>query len=78
MNTVLKLKPQTSSVLRHLETGQSLTPDRARKLFGIDRLGARIWELKQAGYPVTRDLIKVKTRQGKTRVASYSLVMEGE
>lgn len=78
MNTVLKLKPQTASVLRHLESGQSITDARARKLFGITRLSARIGELKEAGFPVQTDLIKVKTRQGKARVASYSLVMEGE
>lgn len=70
-----KLKPQTRDVLAHLEDGKTITAAQARKLFGIDRLGARIHELKRAGYDVRADLVSVKTRRGKSRVACYYLAV---
>ncbi len=46
----------------------TLTPIDARRLFRCDRLGARIWELKQEGWPVRSELVAVGN--GK-RVAQY-------
>jgi len=69
----MSLKPQAIHILRHLESGASITPARARDLFGIERLGARIHELRRAGYDVRKDTIAVKTRHGKAHVASYML-----
>jgi hypothetical protein len=68
-----KLKPQALDVLAHLQSGKTITDAQARKLYGIARLGARTHELKQAGYDVRTDLVNVKTRRGKSRVASYYL-----
>jgi hypothetical protein len=69
------MKPQTAAVLRHLETGKPLTPASARRLYGIDRLGARVHELRAEGYPVHSDLIHVPSRGGaRARVARYTLI----
>jgi hypothetical protein len=73
MTTAPKFKPQTVSILKHLESGQSITDAQARKLFGIARLGARIWELRRAGYEVIGERIAVKTRHGKANVARYRI-----
>lgn len=72
-STAPRLKPQTLSVLRHLESGATITDAEARTLFGIARLSARIEELRRAGYHVPGEYIQVRTRFGKTRVARYSL-----
>jgi hypothetical protein len=65
MNT----ESQKLAIQRHLsKPGRSLTPIDARRLFRCDRLGARIYELKQEGWPVRSELIPVGL--GK-RVARY-------
>jgi len=60
---------QTLNILKHLQTGKSITPVDALDLYGCLRLAARINEL--------RDIAPIKTRMihkdGKS-YASYSLV----
>ncbi|MDE2020679.1 MAG: hypothetical protein KGJ13_10120, partial [Patescibacteria group bacterium] len=60
-----------------LKRGETLTPLDALKRFGVFRLGARIFDLKKAGYNIEMHLIE--TPSGK-HVASYSLskVRKGE
>lgn len=54
---------QNTLVLNHLRSGKSITPLEALKSYGIFRLGARIWELKQSGYDIKSKI--VKNKQGK-------------
>lgn len=62
---------QTAQILAHLKTGRSITPLDALEWFGCFRLGARIYDLKQDGHNIVKDM--VETDSGK-RVASYTLV----
>jgi len=62
-------KSQEAAILRHLQSGQSITPLVALDLYKCMRLGARIWSLKKT-YPIKKEMITVAS--GK-RVASYSL-----
>lgn len=55
---------QAQSILSHLKAGRCIDPISALNRFGSFRLGARIFELRQAGYRITCKLIK--TRTGKT------------
>lgn len=48
-----RLKDQTRQVLRVLRERGSLTPREALETVGTDRLAARIYELRQAGYKVS-------------------------
>lgn len=41
---------QRVKILEHLRTGQPLTQDTARELYGVMRLASRISELKKAGH----------------------------
>ncbi|NCC58414.1 MAG: hypothetical protein EOM17_12405 [Synergistales bacterium] len=41
---------QKDKVLEHLRTGQPITQDTARELFGCMRLASRISELKKSGH----------------------------
>ena len=60
---------QLLAIQRHLAKGHALTPLEALRRFNCLRLGARCWELKQAGWPVKSKMVEVG--KGK-RVAEYS------
>lgn len=58
---------QSERIFVYLKAGNKLTPIDALRLFGCFRLGARIWELIEAGHDIKSELIEVN---GK-RVAQY-------
>jgi uncharacterized small protein (DUF1192 family) len=58
-------------ILRHLQSGATLTALDALDLFGCNRLAARIADLRAKGYRVQSTLIALPN--GK-RVASYALL----
>lgn len=65
---------QTQRILKHLETVGSITPREALDLFGCMRLGARIWDLKREGYPITKTMECRKNRNGeRVSYARYTL-----
>lgn len=65
---------QKETILRYMEAHGGITDVEAYLELGCRRLGARIFELKQAGYPVVSETVGVKNRAGKTvHVARYSL-----
>lgn len=65
-------KTQTQQVLAHLETGASITPLEALKLFDCLRLGARIYDLRRRGFP-----IKTRTiHENGKHFASYYMLEE--
>ncbi len=64
------MKPtQTDLILRHLRSGQALTPYQALMDMGCLRLAPRILELRQSGVDIKTHMVK---RNGKT-FAQYSL-----
>lgn len=65
MNT----ESQSAEILRHLQSGRSISPLEALRKFGSLRLGARIWDLKQAGHDIQRQW----ETDGQKRWARYSL-----
>ena len=65
---------QREQVLKYMEDFGSITPLQAVADLGIYRLGARIYDLKKAGYKITSRTMKAKNRYGKTvRFAEYRL-----
>ncbi len=58
---------QSSQILAYLSRGKRLTPLDALRLFGCFRLGARIFELRKAGAPIQRRMVRV----GQKSVAQY-------
>lgn len=66
---------QTDQILAALKAGQHITPIDALNRYGCFRLGARIWDLKQAGHQI--DSTRVETPNGAW-VASYSLAGGGQ
>lgn len=60
---------QTEQVLHYLRGGGELSPVKAFQLFGIMRLGARIYDLRRVGHT-----IRARTeRQGRKAWSVYRL-----
>lgn len=65
---------QEEMVMRHLEQYGSITALEALQEYGIMRLGARIWDLKDSGKDIVRDMEIGKNRFGEsTCYARYRL-----
>lgn len=65
------MKSQNSLILKHLQSGKSITPIEALVLYGSLRLSGRIYELKERGYKIKTEIIEINS--GK-RVAKYTLI----
>lgn len=62
-------KSQCEDILRHLQSGRSLSSLEALERFGCFRLGGRIYDLKKQGHRIETVMVE---RNGK-RFASYRL-----
>ena len=68
---------QIMLVLNHLKTGAEITPIEALNKYGVFRLGAVIFDLKQEGYLIERRLEYFKKPSGrKGHYAVYKLIGE--
>lgn len=64
---------QCEKVLAHMIRNGAITQRDAYKM-GIYRLGARIWDLKHAGYGIVSAIKEVKNADGsKSRIAEYRI-----
>ena len=68
---------QDMLILRHLKERGSITPLEALYLYGCMRLGARIWELRQAGHKIKKVMVSGKNRRGES-VTFAKYYMEAE
>lgn len=59
-------RTQTEQLLDYLIQVGSITTYEAFMELGITRLSARIWELKAAGWTISRECLTGKNRFGKT------------
>lgn len=65
---------QEQMIIRHIKKFGSITPVQAMKEYGIMRLSARIWDLKDKGYPIETNIETSENRFGeKVSYAKYSL-----
>lgn len=70
---------QCERVLAWLKQYGSISDTEARDELGIRRVGARIWDLKEKGYPIITKMEKGKNRFNETvRYGVYYLVKDGE
>jgi len=63
------MKSQNALVLKHLKSGKSLTPLTALSQYGIMRLAARIYDLRQQGH----DIRGVRFKYKDSRPMRYSM-----
>lgn len=65
---------QSEMILTHLQRHGSITPQEAMREYGCMRLGARIYDLRQQGHEIQRDMVQAENRFGvKTSFARYFL-----
>ena len=65
---------QSERVLDHLQRHGSITQMESTDLYGIMRLGARIYELKKDGVPLDKVMVEAENRYGdKVHFARYFL-----
>lgn len=70
---------QNDTILTHLQAFGRITSLEAIKKYGITRLSARIYDLREAGHNIPDPrMVKVPTRNGETEVAEYRLAKDGE
>ena len=68
------MNPQSIRLLAYLRNHMYITALEAMNDLGIFRLGARIWDLKQAGIQIQSDWRVVKNRFGEDcRIKAYWL-----
>lgn len=66
------MNPQSVRLLAYLRNHLYITALEAMNDLGIFRLGARIWDLKQAGVQIQSDWMVVKNRFGEDcRIKKY-------
>jgi len=65
------METQNEAILSYLKKGMSLTPMDALNFYGTFRLAARVYELKQDGWPIECERLDVGDNR---RVGHYSLV----
>ena len=74
VDTVTKIDSQNRKILKDLLKGDKLTPYSMLNRYGSLRAGARIFDLRKAGWNIKTTMIK--TKSGK-HVAEYSLEKHG-
>jgi hypothetical protein len=65
---------QYEIVLKHLREHGSISDLEAYQMYAIRRLGARVWELRNAGHSIRTEYVTKPNRYGvKTTFANYVL-----
>lgn len=69
-----KKRSQVKKILKHLGSGKTLTVNEAEKRFGVQRLSARIYDLRNNGFVIytNRQTMKGGVNRGR-RVTAYKL-----
>ena len=65
----MSINAQNAQILAHLEAGKTITWLDALQDFRCSRLAARVYDLKQEGHKIDKEMVKV----GEKRVARYWL-----
>ena len=67
-----KTLSQCDRILIHLQSGKTINPLQVLNLYGCFRLGARIYDLKQAGFDIDSRLV----HENGVQYAEYSMRAE--
>lgn len=63
---------QNKELLEYLKEHITITQRKASRVLGIDRLSARVFDLRHDGHMIITNMITVKDRHGRPRrVAEY-------
>jgi len=63
---------QNKDLLDYFKKHTTITQRKASRVLGIDRLSARVFDLRHSGHKIVTNTITVRNRHGKkSRVAEY-------
>ena len=75
MNTPSIYPSQNRIILRHLQTGKTLTNTESMYHYGISEGAKRISELRELGYNIDKQRVTVRNRNGKyVQIMRYTLL----
>lgn len=57
-------KSQCKKILEHMQSGKSISQYEAAQKFGCYRLSARIWDLREQGYGISKTMVTKKNEEG--------------
>ena len=64
---------QIEKIVNYINEHGSITENQAMRRLGVGRLASRIFDMKQLGYDIKKETIKVRCRDGSASyVARYS------
>lgn len=64
---------QKAMIASHLVSGRSINPIEALNLYGCFRLGARIWDLRNEGMSISKEMVQAGR---KKKFAKYKLISQ--
>ena len=64
---------QATDVIEFIRDNGSITTKQAVEILGCYRLSGRVYDIRQAGINIEKEMITVPTRNGVTRVARYTI-----
>ena len=68
-------KSQNDEILKHLQTHRGITAAESFSIYGITRLSARIWDLRERGFHIVNcERESVDRRGKKVKFVEYRLV----
>ena len=69
-------KTQIEKLLNRLTTGANLTVSEAKNRLGVSRLAARIYDLRQEGFTIYTNQVRIKAGPNRgRRVTAYRLAV---
>ena len=72
-----ELSKTCQNIYKYMTFHGGITQAEAFLELGVGRLGARIWDIKNAGVPIRSEMIKVTKKDGSSAyVAKYSIARE--
>ena len=78
-NARKEMTSQKDMVLKHLKLYGSITPKEAMDMYGIMRLSAIIFDLKEENWWIKTEMVTAKNRFNKnTKFAKYTMAIEEE
>lgn len=70
-------RSQCDKILAHMQSGKGISQYEAAQKYGCYRLSARIWDLREQGYEISKTMVTKKNEEGNAvSFAVYRLVEE--
>lgn len=59
-------RSQCDKILAHMQSGKGISQYEAAQKYGCYRLSARIWDLREQGYDISKTMVTKKNSEGNS------------